>query len=332
MTEAISQTYVMNVSTIRGLEIFCAVIERGGVTAAAQALGLSQPAVSQQIAKLEDHLGLTLFVREHGRMRATETALLLYEEASQAFDGVDRVLSLARDIRSLDRGVLRIAAPHSASATYLPRAVRALVDGRPNLRVSVHLGPYERIVGLVAAREVDLGIAKAPIYAAAVETIDIVDSGLALVVRADHPLAARPAAGIGDLAGEPLIMIGRGRPWRDQIDARLRAAGLAARVAIETQSVESACGFAAEGFGLAVVPEWLFPALSRPELAAVPLEIGIRHRFVVAFPARARRSDLAIDFARACRRAAGWTAPDAEDAGPDRAAAEPATDSQGAPD
>lgn len=307
-TEVISHTYGMSVSTIRGLEVFCAIIEAGSITAAAARLGLSQPAVSQQIAKLENHLGLTLFAREHGRIRPTETALALYEEASQAFDGLERVINLARDIRSLDRGVLRVAAPHSASAVYLPQAIKTLIDGRPNLRVTVHLGTYERIVGLVAAREVDIGIAKAPIHSTAVDTISIFESPLAGVALSSHPIIRARSAGIAELVGEPLIMVGRGRPWRDQIDARFRSAGVAARVAVETQSVESACGFAAQGFGIAIVPKWLGDAVRGPELASVPLEIGITHEFVVAFPTRTRRKTLAVDFARACREASKLTA------------------------
>lgn len=302
-TAPISQTYGMSVATIRGLEVLCAVIETGGFTAAAGALRLSQPAVSQQVAKLEDALGLTLFVREHGGIRPTETALMLYEEANQAFDGLDRVINLARDIRSLDRGVIRVAAPHSVSATYLPRALKRLVDGRPNLRVLVQLGTYERIVGLVAAREVDIGIAKAPVMAVGVESIPFHTCPLVGVVGTDHRLASGAALGIAELAREPLIMIGRGRPWRDQIDARFRDVGVAARVVVETQTVESACGFAAEGFGLAIVPEWLVSGLARPYLASIPLDIGIKHEFEVIFPMRTRRRAMATDFAEACRAA-----------------------------
>ena len=299
----ISQTYRMSAATIRGLEVLCAVIESGGFTSAAATLGLSQPAVSQQIAKLEDALGLTLFVREHGRIRPTETALMVYEEATLAFDSLDRVINLARDIRSLDRGAIRIAAPHSLAGTYLPRAVRRLVEGRPNLRVLVQLGTYERIVGLVAAREVDIGIAKAPVRSEGVETIPIRSCPLVGVVSSNHPRISGEPMGIVQLAREPLIMIGRGRPWRDQIDARFRDHGLAARVVVETQTVGSACGFAAEGFGLAIVPEWLANGLERSDIATVALDIGIEHRFEVIHPARTRRKAIAIDFAEACRSA-----------------------------
>jgi DNA-binding transcriptional LysR family regulator len=290
----------MQSSILRGLEIFCAVIEAGSATAAARRLGMSQPAVSQQIGRLEKELGLTLFVRENGRMRPTETALSIYDEASEAFDGLTRVLDLAGDIRDLRRGVLRIAAPHSSSATYLPRALARLTENRPRLRLTVHLGTYERIVALVAAREVDLGIAKAPILSPGVEQVEICNSGLVVVTAASHKLASRPSLALVDLAHEPLVMIGRGRPWRDEIDVAFRRVGIAPRVMVETQSVESACGFAAEGFGAAIAPAWLVGGLTREGLAVIPFDIGILHRFVVVFPSRTQNAALAADFAKAC--------------------------------
>jgi len=290
----------MSTSTLRGLEVFCALIEAGSATGAALRLGLSQPAVSQQIARLEENLGLSLFVRENGRMRPTETALTIYDEASHAFDGLTRVMDLARDIRGLDRGVLRIAAPHSSSATYLPKALKRLTADHPRLRITVHLGTYERIVTLVAAREVDLGIAKAPILSPGVEQVDICSSGLVVVTLAHHPLAAKPALNLEDLAHVPLIMIGRGRPWRDEIDVAFRKSGIAPQVAVETQSVESACGFAAEGFGAAIAPAWLAEGLMRGDIAVTRFDSGIEHRFLVVFRSRTRNAQLATDFARAC--------------------------------
>lgn len=291
----------MATSILRGLEVFIALIEEGSATAAARRLGLSQPAVSQQIGRLEKELSLSLFVRENGRMRPTETALSLFEEATHAFDGLDRVINLARDIRRLERGLLRIAAPHSLAATILPRALKTLTQEHPHLRIQVHLGRYEKIAGLVAAREVDLGIIKAPVLTPGVETVDLLSCGLMAVTACTNPLARKARVTPADLTHEPLVMIGRGRPWRDEIDVAFRRARIAMRVSVETQSVESACGFAAEGFGTAIVPDWLARALNRSDIAIVPFDIDVQHRFLVAYPTRSHRADIAADFAAALR-------------------------------
>ncbi|WP_372424760.1 LysR substrate-binding domain-containing protein [Salinarimonas chemoclinalis] len=291
----------MTPAILRRLEIFCAVIEAGGATQAATRLSLSQPAVSQQIARLEEELGLALFARANGRLSPTESALVLYEEASHAFDGLERVVNLARDIRGLERGLLRIAAPHSMAAALLPRALERLAAGRDRLRFDVRLGRYETIVGMVAAREVDLGIAKAPLLAPGVEAVEIGTSGLVAVAAASSPLAARPVLRLADLASEPLIMIGRGRPWRDEIDVAFRRRRLPVRVAVETQSVASAIGFAAAGFGVALTPDWFSDAMAREDVVIRPVDIDILHRFLVVHPARAGSRALAEAFAEAIR-------------------------------
>jgi DNA-binding transcriptional LysR family regulator len=295
----------MSSAMLRRLEVFCAVIDAGGATQAAVRLGMSQPAVSQQIARLEEELGLALFVRSQGRMRPTETALTIFDEASHALDGLERVLNLARDIRGLDRGLLRVAAPHSAAAAILPAALRRMTAEHPRVRFSVQLGAYERIVGLIAAREADLGIAKAPVLTPGVESLEICASPLVAVLARDNPLAERQSLGVQDLAREPLVMIGRGRPWRDGIDVEFRRAGIAPRVAVETQSVESACGFAAAGFGTAIAPEWLVAAVMDERVVRRPFDIGIVHRFLVVYPARTARLELAQDFLRACQAVTG---------------------------
>lgn len=146
-------------------------------------MGISQSAVSQSILKLESELGLTLFVREHGRMRPTETAFTLYEESSRAFDGLDRVFNLARDLRGFQRGQLRLAVPYSVASSYLPKALKQIARQQPKLRFAIKLGNYQRIIGWVAAREVDLGIAKLPIMVPGVESVPICSSKLVAVIR-----------------------------------------------------------------------------------------------------------------------------------------------------
>ncbi|MCC6306750.1 MAG: LysR family transcriptional regulator [Rhodobacteraceae bacterium] len=319
----------MTPTLLRGLEVLCAIVEEGSATAAARRLGLSQPAVSQQVARLEQRLSLALFARENGRLRPTVTALEIYAESRHAFDGLDRVLSLARDIHGLDRGQLRVAAPHSLAPDFLPTVLARLARGRPHLRIRVQHGTYEQITAQVAARRVDLGIAKAPMLTPGVEAIEIAASPL-VALSAIGPARGRPQGRQRPvppavLAKEPLIMVGRGRPWREEIDVAFRRAGVAPQVRIETHTVQSACGLAAAGFGTAIAPEWLVGCLGRSDLLVRPLDFGIVHRFLAIYPAGARRDELAQDFALLCREIAAWRA-----TGMAAAAEGPATEGPGA--
>lgn len=282
-------------ATIRRLEIFCAVIETGSATRAAAALGMSQPAVSQQVARLEAELGLVLFARENGRLRPTEMALAFYDETRTAFDGMDRVLRIARDMGRQDRGLLRVAAPHSAGTTILPRALRRLASDRPRLRFAITFGSYATINAMVSAREIDLALSKLPVPAG-VETVPVLDTGLVAIASPAYPLGGTGAVSPRQLAEMPLVMIGRGRPWRDEIDLAFRRQGIAPRVAVETQSVGSAVALVEQGFGTAVVPEWLAVATGTDCLVR-PLDLPVRHSFVVLYPIRTAMSGLAEEFA-----------------------------------
>jgi DNA-binding transcriptional LysR family regulator len=328
----------MRTSVVRGLEVFSALIETGSATAAARLLGMSQPAVSQHILKLEQELGLPLFVRENGRMRPTETALTIHEEASFAFDGLHRVMNLARDIREMDRGQLRIAAPFSTGQMLLPRALKLLTAGHPQLRISVFLGGYDRIASVVAARQADLGFFKSsPIrpggaeamahpaertpsgfkaFPGGVESVEICNSGVSLAVAVNDPLARRGKLTLADLAKVPLVMIGRSRVWRDEVNVAFRRVGLVPRVVVETQSVDSACGFVAEGFGSAIVPTCLAGSLGRSDIRLIEIDLGLLHQFEVIYPARTGRHELAEDFAAALRQVMGLHGDEAEEPTP----------------
>ena len=118
----------------RQLEVFRAVIDAGTATAAAQRLDMSQPAVSQHLAQLEEAFGVVLFARERGRLFPTAQALALYDEVAFAFEGIERVVNLAHSFRIRSTGTLRIAvsdtgagmpptcSPKSSSRFSRPRA------------------------------------------------------------------------------------------------------------------------------------------------------------------------------------------------------------------
>ncbi|TIU08122.1 MAG: LysR family transcriptional regulator, partial [Mesorhizobium sp.] len=88
---------------------FRAVMSYGSVTQAAEAIRISQPAVSRLISDLEASLGLRLFEREHGRLRPTSEVHLLFQESHMAFSGLARLREAATSLRVLQRGRIRIA-------------------------------------------------------------------------------------------------------------------------------------------------------------------------------------------------------------------------------
>ena len=106
---------------VRLLEAFRAVVDHRSVTDAAAAMGVTQPAVSAQIARLEQELGFSLFDRGNGRLKPTAEGLLFYAEAEKALTGIDRLAQAAEQIRTAQTGRLVIASHPSAAISLLPR-------------------------------------------------------------------------------------------------------------------------------------------------------------------------------------------------------------------
>lgn len=288
----------------RQLEVFRAVIDAGSATAAARVLGLSQPAVSQQLAQFESELGIDLFVRERGRLVPTSQAAELYDEVAFAFEGVERVINLVRKMRTHNTGTLRIAAPYSMCEALLPRLIARFAASRPHLRYAVELGSYEAIIGMVAKRVVDVGIVKEPVEHPGISTHPLIDSEAACALPRGHKLAARRRIEIKDLAGEPLVLLGRHTPWRYEIHAIFRRHGLLPNVRIETHSVGAVCGFVAGGLGVAIVPELLGAQFASRGIVLRPLGLQIKHCFAIAYPKGLQRGGLVAEFARTAHRVA----------------------------
>ena len=149
---------------VRLLEAFRAVVDHRSVTNAAAALGVTQPAVSAQIARLEQELGFSLFDRGNGRLKPTTEGLLFYAEASKALTGIDRLTQAAEQIRTAQMGRLVIASHPSAAISLLPPDHLGLLGGAA-AACSVRLlsRNSDVISRLLPTESYDIGIAELPV-------------------------------------------------------------------------------------------------------------------------------------------------------------------------
>src|ERR1700739_546644 len=115
----------------RLLEAFRSVLDSGSITQAALSLGLTQPAVSAQIARLESDIGFALFVRSGNRVRPTAEAMAFREEVEQTLTKIGDLSRVAEQIRAGEVGSLTIASHPMAGVTLLPPVVAALARGAP---------------------------------------------------------------------------------------------------------------------------------------------------------------------------------------------------------
>jgi DNA-binding transcriptional LysR family regulator len=255
----------------RRLLTFREVARRGSFSRAAEALALSQPAVSQQVSALERELGTALLVR--GRAGTVPTPagelLLVHADALAArLDLADRQMDA---LVSGQRQALRVGAFPSALATIVPAAAQALRARETELEIAIQEGTVDELVRAVQSGRLDAAVCFQDAAAPhrdhdGLRRTDLVEEPMLAILAATHPLAARKRIALRDLADEPWMA-----PSTEGllVDA-CRAAGFEPRIVIHTRDPLAARAIAAAGLAVSLTPRLLaripLPGVVTPEL------------------------------------------------------------------
>src|SRR5262245_4006762 len=237
---------------VRLLEAFRAVVDHRSVTQAAASLGVTQPAVSAQIAKLEQELGFSLFDRGNGRLKPTAEGLLFYAEASKALTGIDRLAQAAEQIRTAQLGRLIIASHPSAAISLLPPLIAAFLAERPGVRVRLVSRHSDVINQLLPATSYDIGIAESPIDETAVRLTRF-RMRCVVILPNGHPLQASNSLSPPQLSGHAAVALAPRLQTSVRLKRTFAEAGYDLKPIAEAEYFASVCGLVATGAGWAIV-------------------------------------------------------------------------------
>lgn len=234
------------------LDSLRAVMENQSVTGAARILGLTQPAVSAQIARLESQVGFELFERTGGRLKATEQGRRFYGEVRTVLESLDALSKTASNIRSGETEALTVASHPGASTSLMPGVVAQLFDQQPNARVSLINRTSEEVARIFEAGGADIGIAEWPIHIQGVE-LKRYEIPCVAIVSPDDPLAKNAVLTPADLSGRPFIAMSETRLIGHRIrglfgDSRAQYAPIA-----DSEYFSTICGLVAAGCGVSIV-------------------------------------------------------------------------------
>ena len=237
--------------TLRELEVFRSVIACGKTTAAAQQLGISQPAVSRALNQLEARRGETLFRREGNRLVPTVEALALNQELEPVFDVLARIAYPA--VASNRRATLRIFATATFSQYFLPEAIARFMHAGAECIVQLDIGSTPSAVASVASGLADIAVTNSAISHAGVRLEPFRRSRGCCVLPATHPLARNESIGARDLEGEPFIALARRFSSRSVIDRLFQDAGVKRHVVAEAATAVAAVALVRQGLGVAIL-------------------------------------------------------------------------------
>ena len=276
---------------IKQLEAFVEVVRRGTVSRAAEALGVTQPALTARMRALERELGHDLFARSGRGVRLTDAGRAFLPHAERALLAiVDGRASIA-DLASGRAGKLVIGATGSVSSYVLPKVLKRFRTEHPRVELTVRTGHSEQVLELVLAESVELAIVR-ELRHDDVDVIPLYDDELTLVTHPSHPFARRGSARLSDVAAEGLVVFDRASSYYELTQALFVGAGAAPRMIMELDNFEAAKKMLEEGLGVALLPiVSVARELELGQLASVPIvDAGPVHRRMVVV----RRNDVGL--------------------------------------
>jgi len=264
---------------VQALRVMKAIADEGSVTGAAAALGYSQPAISQQLKRLEQRLGVALVERVGRTMRLTEAGRILARHAPAVTTAMDAAAGELAELRGLRAGRVRLVGFPSASPTIIPRLLAHLAQHHSGVSVTyLEAEPPEAVE---AVRDDRADIALTFSYpgdrddphgpsARGLSVRAVGSDDLLAVLPAGHPAAATGTIDMSVLSGEKWIA---GCPrCRGHLLELCARAGFEPHIAFETDNFVAVEGLVAQGIGVATLPRMAvssFPQL--PGVVTLPL-------------------------------------------------------------
>jgi DNA-binding transcriptional LysR family regulator len=263
----------MDTMDLRQLEAFVVVVQRESFTKAAEALHLTQPAVTRQVAALETQLNTRLLERMGRHVELTASGEALYRYATEILRLVQEAERAVTDVASGAAGRLAVGASSTTATYILPPLLRRFRETHPGVELSIHTGVSAQVVDMVRSNGVDLGIVTGFQPQDGLVQIPLAEYATVVVVYPDHPLAGGGApVAAADLQGSPLILMEEGTNLRAYVDRLLSTAGVEEQVTMEMDNVEAIKKMIEAGLGISLLP--LVSVQSEVEmgrLAALPL-------------------------------------------------------------
>lgn len=264
--------------TLQQLEAFEKVATTASFRAAAQALFVSQPALSRTIRVAEDVLGTRLFDRDTRRVELTPAGQELLPIARRILQEFDSAFSELSEFVDGRRGHVTIASLPSVGVAILPRAIAALRRELPEVGFTLEEAPAAPLLKLVEQGAVDFGITVEPPPDARLRYTHLFDDPFVLVCRSDDPLARLKVAQWTVFAGRPYIGSSSQGSIGPILDAVLLRQGISVSPAFQYPSVAAGGALVAEGLGITALPRLALGLVASQGLAVVPLQRPVAKR------------------------------------------------------
>ncbi len=274
--------------TIRQLEVFAMASRSPTFSEAAKRLGISQPSLSNTIAKIEHQLGLSLFDRTTRTLAMTPQGERLAVVAEDLVRNFQASLSNIHQAASVSRGRMSMAVIPSVAASVTSQALNLFFKTYPDFDVALHDITGEKGLAWVLDRVVDFGIIAKPPAASELHIETVYYDDFQIICRKDSKLAKKKILSWQDIAATPIILAGHGAIRRDVETAWLQA-DMTIRPRFEVEQIMTAIAMVSAGMGITILPSLYRPTIRNEDLVSVPGHFHIQREIVFV-----RRADRAL--------------------------------------
>lgn len=240
--------------TLTDLKYIVALARERHFGRAAESCFVSQPTLSIAVKKLEDELGVVLFERSPHDVRTTPVGESIVAQAERVLEEAARLTEIAAAGRDSLAGPLRLGVIYTIGPWLLPRLVPILHRRAPEMPLLLEENYTHRLLEKLKAVELDIAVLALPVAEPGLVSQPIYDEAFRALVPAVHPWARADAVDAGQFADQPLLMLGRGNCFRDQVLDLCTRAGEGGPQVLEGGSLETIRHMVASGVGITVMP------------------------------------------------------------------------------
>jgi DNA-binding transcriptional LysR family regulator len=257
--------------TLGQIRAFVTVASTKSFTRAADALSLSQPALTSRVRQFEEALGLRLFDRDTRSVELTNLGRDLLPVFRRLITEFETAVVSARDSVSRVRGVIKLACLPSCAASLLPRIIRDFAREEPGITFVVRDVLNSAVPSLVRSSDVDFGLAVLDEGQSDLEWTRLFSDQLHVIYRACDSTAAQESSSAAVLASCPLILMARGSSVREIVDEAFAAAGVTAFPTCEVNHMSTAVALVQAGLGISILPSTAIELKSQTDVLSQPI-------------------------------------------------------------
>lgn len=256
---------------IRQLRYLLTIASEKNFTRAAQKLFISQPALTQQIQKLEEEVGGLLIDRSQRQIRLTPAGEILGKTAQRILCELADVRVALDELAGLQRGEIRVGVVQTVNAYLIPEVVAKFKNTYPGIQIYIEELPAEMIELALLNGDLQVGMSFIPTNIPNLTAETLFEEELLLIVNRNHPLAEYLEVNVQDLAGVEMVLLSQNYCTRRLWDKYAKEASLQSQVAIEMNTISSVLNTVAHTSLVTILPQLALSNTHMPDLVGISL-------------------------------------------------------------